>query len=387
MTDKSVSALALCIQAGTPAIIIGEPGTAKTATINAICRSIARHRGKPFPCKTIIAAIHEPQDIGGFGVPTRDAQGRDVIKLLPVGGWLTELLDAGQGVLNMDELTCVPAMMQAACLRVFGEKVFGEISLPEGIVPVAAANPIEQAAGGQLIAPPLANRVIWLDWAHDTEKVIAGFLGGWQDPDVPLIPANWKEFIPEQAALAASFFKRFPHHMQQLPKDEDKRSGPWPSIRSWYDLGVRSMAAAESVHAGWDMKLLLLSGAVGHGTASEFITWVKSLDLPDPEELLKDYKKFKVFADRPDKTFAVLNSVVAAATRDLTPARWEAAWRVLASAAKSNAVDIAGAAASALARAREGKSLPLINELIEPFHPILTAQRKLRQQMAGGKAA
>jgi hypothetical protein len=382
MNDRQVGALAICIQAGIPILTMGEPGTAKTATINAICRSVARHRGKPFPCKTIIAAIHEPQDVGGFGVPTKDEQGRDVIKLLPVGGWLTELVDAGQGVINFDEITCVPAMMQAACLRVFGEKVFGEQKLPDEIVPVAAANPVEQAVGGQLIAPPLANRVIWLDWTVDVEKVIAGFLGGWQDPDIPFLPKDWKGNIPGQAALVASFFKRMPHHMQQLPKDEDKRSGPWPSVRSWYDLGVKSLAACESINTGWDMKLLLLAGAVGTGTAQEFVTWVKSLDLPDPEAILKDPKLFEVYKERPDKTFAVLNSVIGAAVRDLTLPRWEAAWKVLAKAAKNNAVDVAGAAAAALARAREGKNLPLIAELIEPFHPILNAQRKLRQSMS-----
>lgn len=382
MNDKHTSALAINIQAGNPTVILGEPGIGKTSIINAICRTIARHRGKPFPCITMIAAIHEPQDIGGYGVPTKDDKGRDVIRLLPVLGGITELLDAGAGVLNMDEITCVPAMMQAACLRVFGERVIGEIKLPDGVVPIAAANPVEQAAGGQLIAPPLANRMSWLDWAVDTDKVINGFLGGWQDPEFPLLPEDWKGFIPGQAALVASFFKRAPQHIQQLPKDEEKRSGPWPSVRSWYDLGVKSLAACESINAGWEMKLLLLAAAVGTGTASEFITWIKALDLPDPEDILKSPGKFKVYPDRPDKTFAVLNSVIGAAVRDLTQDRWKAAWEVLASAAKNNAVDVAGAAASALARAREGKNLPLIPELIEPFHPILNAQRNLRQKMA-----
>lgn len=383
MTDRQVAALAICIQAGTPANIMGEPGTAKSETIRAICRSIAKHKGKPFPCVTLIAAIHEPQDFSGYGVPVTDEKtGRKSIQLLPVFGLINDLLDAGEGALFFDEITCVPAMTQAACLRPFGERVFGDIKLPDGVVPIAACNPIEQAAGGQLIAPPLANRMIWLDWTVDLDKVIAGFLGGWQDPDVPMLPANWRDHIPGQAALVASFFKKFPHHAQNLPKDEEKRSGPWPSIRSWYSLAVPTLAACESINAGWDMKLLLTHGSVGQGAATEFITWIKALDLPDPEELLKDPKKFKVYHDRPDKTFAVLNSVVGAAIRDLKQERWKAAWEVLARAAKDNAVDVAGAAAGALARAREGKNLPLIAELIEPFHPILNAQRKLRQQMA-----
>jgi hypothetical protein len=383
MTDKLTSALAISIQATKPTIIVGEPGIGKTSIINAICRSIARHRARPFPCLTYIAAIREPQDIGGYGVPTKDDKGRDIIKLLPVfSGELNELLDAGEGVINMDEITCVPAMMQAACLRVFGERVIGDIKLPDGVVPIAAANPVDQAAGGQMIAPPLANRMSWLDWQVDLEKVISGFIEGWQDPQFPMLPDDWKIHIPGQAALVASFFKKMPHHAHQLPKDEEKRSGPWPSVRSWYDLGVKSLAACESVGLGWEMKLLMLAGDVGTGTAQEFITWIKAMDLPDPEEILAKPSKFKVYQERPDKTFAVLNSVIAAAVRDLKVERWKAAWEVLSIAAKNNAVDVAGAAASALARAREGKNLPLIPELIEPFHPILNAQRNLRQKMA-----
>ena len=382
MQDRQVAALSIAIQAGTPAMIIGEPGTAKTQLIRAICRRLARQFPEDgWPCATFIAAIHEPQDFSGYGVPTKNSKGQDVVRLVPVGGWLDDILPAKRSVLFFDELTCVPAMTQAGCLRPFGERTFGDIKLPDGCVPIAAANPVEQAAGGQNIAPPLANRMIWLDWHVDVDKVIQGFIAGWQEPEFPFLPKDWRDQVPTQAALIASFFKRFPQLVQQLPKDEDKRSAAWPSLRSWYDLGVPSLAACESINAGWDMKLLLLNGAVGQGASQQFITWVKEMELPDPEELLKDPAKFKVYPDRTDKTFAVLNSVVAAAIRNLTPERWKAGWEILSKAAKNNAVDIAGAAAGALARAREGKNLPLIAELIEPFHPILNAQRKLHQDM------
>lgn len=382
MTDKQIAALAICVQAQCPAITLGEPGTGKTKTINAIGRKLEAATGLKWPVATLIAAIHEPQDIGGYGVPVTDPKtGRQTIKLLPVGGWIEELVEAGRGILFFDEITCVPAMMQAACLRPFGERVFGEVKLPDGVVPIAAANPVEQAAGGQLIAPPLANRMVWLDWTVDVDKVIQGFMGGWVEPEFPVLPKDWTDQLHGQAALVASFFKRFPHLVQQLPKDEDKRSAAWPSVRSWYDLGVRTLAACESMNLGWDMKMMLLVGSVGQGAASTFVTWVKEMELPDPEELLKDPRKFKVFHDRPDKTFAVLNSVVAAAMRNLTQERWKAGWEVLSKAAKDNAVDVAGAAAGALARAREGKNLPLIPDLIEPFHPILNAQRRLRSTM------
>ena len=374
MSSNQITALALAIQARVPALIQGEPGTGKTKTIGAIVEALGE------PLATFIPVVHEPQDIGGYPVPS-ERNGRKVIELRLVGGWLDGILEAKRGTIFIDEITCAPAMMMAACLRPLDSRMIGEEQLSDDVAIVLACNPPEQAVGGQPIPPPMANRVVWIDWGVDNNAVIEGFLGGWEAPSFPRLPKDWKKELPGQAALVASFFKRMPHHMQQLPKDEDKRSGPWPSLRSWHSLGVPMLAACEATNLGWDMKLLLLAGSVGTGTAQEFISWIKALDLPDPMDLLKKPSKFKVYHDRPDKTFAVLNSVVSAATRDLTPETWKAGWEILAIAAKDNATDLAAAAARNLALARGGHQLPLYPELTEPYLPLLSAQRKLRQSM------
>jgi hypothetical protein len=116
---------------------------------------------------------------------------------------------------------------------------------------------------------------------------------------------------------------------------------------------------------------ILLGGAVGTGAALEFLSWRRQLDLPDPEELLKDPRKFKVY-ERMDKTFAVLNSVVAATTGKMTKDRWVAAWDILSICAKAGHVDIAAAAARALAKSKHG-NMPTVNEQIKPFVPLLEA--------------
>jgi len=375
MASKQIEALALLIQARVPAMVQGEPGTGKTKTIGAIVDALHE------PLVTFIPVVHEPQDIGGYPVPRTDANDHTTIRLAIVGGWLNPILKAGKGTIFIDEITCAPAMMMAACLRPLDSRMIGEEQLSDDVAIVLACNPPEQAVGGQPIPPPMANRVVWLDWAVDTNSAIEGFLGGWAEPTFPKLPKDWKSHLSGQAALVASFFKRMPQHMQQLPKDEDKRSGPWPSLRSWYSLAIPCLAACEATGQGWDMKLLLLAGSVGMGTAQEFITWIKALDLPDPHELLKKPGKFKVYHDRPDKTFAVLNSVVSAAVRELTPETWKAGWEVLAIAAKDNATDLAAAAARNLALARGGHNLPLYPELTEPYLPILEAQRNLRKSM------
>ena len=372
--NNQITALALAIQARVPAMLEGEPGTGKTKTIGAIVAALGE------PLATFIPVVHEPQDIGGYPVPTtRD--GRRVIDLVLVGGWLDEILKTKRGTIFIDEITCAPAMMMAACLRPLDSRMIGEEQLSDDVAIVLACNPPDQAVGGQPIPPPMANRVVWMPWGVDTNAVIEGFLGGWAVPTFPRLPDDWRTYIPGQAALVASFFKRMPHHIQQLPKDEDKRSGPWPSTRSWYSLAVPMLAACESVKLGWEMKLQLLSGSVGTGTAQEFITWIKALDLPDPYTLLKKPTLFKVYHDRPDKTFAVLNSVVSAAIRELNPDTWHAAWEVLARAAGDNAVDLAAAAARNLAQARGGHNLPLHPDLMKEYLPLLEAQRGLSRSL------
>lgn len=376
--NNQITALALAIQARIPAMIEGEPGTGKTKTIGAIVKALDE------PLATFIPVVHEPQDIGGYPVPMT-TNGHTSIKLVLVGGWLDEILKTKRGTIFIDEITCAPAMMMAACLRPLDSRMIGEEQLSDDVAIVLACNPPDQAVGGQPIPPPMANRVIWMPWTVDTNAVIEGFLGGWDAPVFPRLPKDWKELIPGQAALVASFFKRMPHHMQQLPKDEDKRSGPWPSLRSWYSLAVPMLAACESVKADWDLKLQLLCGSVGTATAQEFVTWIKALDLPDPYDLLKKPSLFKVYHDRPDKTFAVLNSVVSAAIRDLTPETWRGGWEILSLAAKDNATDLAASAARNLALARGGHNLPLLSDLLEPYLPLLEAQRNLRRSMSKSK--
>jgi len=377
--NAQLTALALAIQARVPMILVSEPGAGKTKTIEAIVKQLDE------PLATFIPVVHEPQDIGGYGVPVTE-NGHTRIKLVLVGGWLDKILAQGKGTIFIDEITCSPLMMQAACLRPLDSRMIGEEQLSKDVAIVMACNPPEIAAGGTPISPPMANRLVWLDWTVDVDETIEGFVSGWSVPQFPRLPSTWREdHFQEQASLVGAFFKTMSHHIHQFPKDEDTRSGPWPSKRSWYDLAVPMLAACEATKQSWTIKLLLLSGCVGTGTAREFHTWVKALDLPDPADLLKDPGKFKVYHDLPDKTFAVLNSVVSLAVRTLGPDTWKAGWEILAAAAKDNAADLAGPAARNLAIAREGKALPLYPELTAPFRPILLAQTELRATMAKNK--
>jgi hypothetical protein len=134
-------------------------------------------------------------------------------------------------------------------------------------------------------------------------------------------------------------------------------------------MASRLVAAADAAKAGEDVAASLVAGCVGEGAGLEFLAWRKALDLPDPEEVLRNPEKFRV-PDRGDQAFAVLTAVVSAAVGNLTKDRWLAAWAVLARAAEQGAKDIAAASAKALAQARK-PGLPLPQKELQGFIPLL----------------
>ncbi len=339
MMTSAIVPLAIATQAGTPVLAWGPPGVGKTATITAIADALG------LPLEVVLASIREPADFCGFPVIREDGV------RMEAPSWARRLATAGRGILFLDEISTAPPAVQAALLRVVLDRVVGDLPLPAGVAVVAAANPPEQAAGGWDLSAPLANRFCHLPWALDTQGWIDGMIQGWQTPAVPHLPDNWQGYIPAGRALVAAFIRHRPHLLLQLPASEDQAGKAWPSPRSW-DMASRLLAACDASQAGEDISAFLVAGCVGEGAGLEFLAWRKALDLPDPEDLLRNPDMFRV-PERGDQTFAVLTAVVAAAVRDLSAARWTAAWRVLARAVEQGAKDVAAAAAKPLALARK----------------------------------
>src|SRR5471032_1159459 len=152
MENSTVSeALAIAISAGVPVLLWGSPGTGKTSAVVALADAIG------WPCEVVVGSIREPTDFGGLPVVVDGG-----VKLAPPA-WAQRLVEAGHGLLFLDELTTAPPAVQAAMLRVVLERVVGDIKLPAAVRVVAAANPPEQAADGWELAPPLANRLVHLE--------------------------------------------------------------------------------------------------------------------------------------------------------------------------------------------------------------------------------
>ena len=116
----------------------------------------------------MIGSIREPADFAGLPVVIDGA-----VQMAPPL-WARRLAAAGHGLLFLDELTTAPPAVQAAMLRVVLERVVGDLSLPEAVRVVAAANPPEEAADGWQLSAPLANRLVHLDWPVEAKAVSRG---------------------------------------------------------------------------------------------------------------------------------------------------------------------------------------------------------------------
>lgn len=412
-----IQAYSICIQAGQPVLLWGEPGVGKTMITHAIARSLK------FSLIEQICSTWDPTDVGlpmidksnpivnsgeyhkddieraklssesgwpdgtAFTEEERVMFFRDCLKELKEARTLErasffsrvppkwamdccKISDSGGGVLlYLDEYSCTPPAVQAATLKIVGERKCGDLQLPDSLSIAASANPADQAAGGWDLAPPAANRWCHLEYALNVDEWCEGMLSGFPDPVITKLPKGWKSLIPSKRVLISSYIKRFgKEHLLNCPDDEASAGRAWPSPRSW-DSCARLLAAAETIGADSAVVLHLVKGMVGNPAIS-FLTFIENLDLPDPEILLQDPSLYE-HPSRGDKAHVVLGSVVAAVLQKNTIKRWESAIDIICSAARQGGTDIACLPARTLLK-NKASGADVKNEIIDLF-PTLQA--------------
>ena len=235
-----------------PVLLWGAPGTGKTSAIRAMAQTMG------LPCETVIASIREPSDFAGLPIVVGDG-----VRFAPPA-WARRLAEAGHGLLFLDELSTAPPAVQAALLRVVLERVVGDLTLPDAVAVVAAANPPEQAADGWDLSAPLANRLCHLAWQTDPRSVADGLAGGWAAPVVPVLPDGWQAEEILSRGLVAAFLHVRPALACAPPSDAASAGRGWPSPRTW-EMAARLMAAAGASGTGDEARSALIRGAVGEG--------------------------------------------------------------------------------------------------------------------------
>ncbi|MFK0109496.1 AAA family ATPase [Streptomyces sp. NPDC091217] len=341
--DTQLEALTLAVAADLPVLLWGEPGIGKTAALTRLAEAL------DLPVTTVIASVHEPSDFSGLPVVGDDPAVQGVPMAPP--DWAVRLVKAGRGLLFLDELSTAPPAVQAALLRLVLERRVGALRLPPGVRIVAAANPRSSAADGWELSPPLANRFVHLQWAHDHEVVVRGLGGTWPRATLPRLD-------PDRLPAAVDFARRAvcgllatrPTLVHRLPSGEMRRGGAWPSPRSW-DMTLRLVAFAHAAGSSRDVLSLLVRGTVGDGPGLELLASVDLMELPDPETLLAAPDAADL-PERGDLRQAVLDGVVAAVRERPDRSRWDAAWALLVRALDTGAPDLVVVPATTLASLR-----------------------------------
>lgn len=396
MADGTTTqALSIAAQAGLPVMLWGMPGEGKTSTIRAMSKSIGAY------LEVFIGATRDPADIGGFpSIGDQIKLGDKIVTptTRSVPGFFSRLYREAEendyAIWFVDELTSAPPAVQAALMNILLEGEIEDLRWPENVLRVAAANPPDVAAAGWDLAPPMANRLVHLDWSLSSDTFCDGMLQGWPTPSFVKLPANWKDKLGETRALVSSFIRALPRHKSNLPEQEDARGRAWPSPRTW-DYASRAMAACRA--AGIEkpfgkVETMLIAGCVGTGVAHEFREWVKEMDIPDPEKILADPTKAMV-PDRGDRILATCNSVAAAAidpgkrgetVKGKQPEheqRWLACWTYLDRVATAQGKDLVFPAARLICRSENRPVGVLPPKLVSRLSDMIVEVRKAVEEV------
>jgi MoxR-like ATPase len=367
-TEQLLILISLAIQANVPVLLIGEPGVAKTAIIAAIAKQL----DWPFLAK--IGSVHDPTDFNGL--PHMTERGVEMLAFRWAREFSEEALGHKRGLIFMDEFNMAQQSVMAAMLRMIHEGYVGDTKLGPGVARIAAMNPPEIANVPNLL-PAMANRFAHFKWHLSPEYWVSQTIKGYPAPHVTPIPSNWKAHLPQAQSMVASYIASNTTALLQRPTTEDKWADAWPSPRTW-DMATRLLAAAASIGSNDAIEAGLVESTVGAGAALGFMEYRRKLNLPNPEDVLKNPKGTK-YPQKGDQLYALLNSVVSAVLNNNTEDRWMAAWDVMVYAGKDK-IDIASASAKLLAQGRQpGYGTP---KVAREFYPILSLAGIARPKVA-----
>lgn len=176
--------------------------------------------------------------------------------------WPTEERDGPKGILLLDELGDCGKAMQSAAYQIILEGQAGPHVIPKGWFRCGAGNRMKDKAGAQSMSTALANRFKWIE-----------------------VDADVKCFLEYGAKVGLHHFVMgfVQFRPGLLHSMEGASLKAFPTPRSWAD-------ASKVCDADKTLRMRLIGGCVGEGPAGEFENYLKALDLPDFEDIIKDPK-------------------------------------------------------------------------------------------------
>lgn len=357
--EHAIAALGICISLRIPVLLWGNPGEGKTATVESAA-------AQGWHVETVIITQSEPSDFAGLPIVT----GGEVTLAPPA--WAKRIAEHnGPAIAFFDEFSTASPALQAAALRPLTHYQVGALQLPKTVSFVAAANPSDIAVAGWELAAPTASRFVHLEFGMPFDVFSEGLVTGhW--PTMPMydIPAEHERFLETERVLVGGYLRARESQLSAIPTSAQDRGRAFPTPRTW-DYASRLSAMAKAVGAPEEVRRLLVSGAVGEAATFEYLRWVASQDLPDPEELLADPRSAAFEGMRPDRVYVTLQGVLAAVSRRVSPERWSTAVELCAAAADAVGIDPAVPVIRSLMRPTLRPGGTLVPSSITVFAPTL----------------
>jgi hypothetical protein len=180
--------------------------------------------------------------------------------------WPVEKRDGERGILLLDELGDCGKAMQSAAYQVVLDGKAGPHTIPKGWYRAGAGNSQKHRAGAQPMSSALANRFAWVEIEADLDC----FIEYGNKVGINYLILGFLRFRP---ALLHSM--------------EGGTLTAFPTPRAW-------AKAAKIVEAPADIRMKLVRGCVGEGAAGEFEAYMRTMDLPDFEDIVKEPKKTRI---------------------------------------------------------------------------------------------
>lgn len=306
--SNSDKILMASLKAKLAVMLVGEPGTSKTASIKQLAKDMDKF------LITIVPSRMDSQDISGF--PTKgeytytetSSNGDEKSVVMPITEyapqiWQAKIMREKKVLLFLDEFSNAHPSVRASLLSFIQDREFpnGE-KFPEETVIVGAMNPTDSAADGYELDPATTNRVLFLSWKPTVESWLEGMVDNWGQGFTTENEENWRGLIvrfinDEPGAL----------HMRDQEMGDTSAYGvnvndssdlavlqyAWASRRSWDNLS-RVLGALDSKDS--QIEDIIMAGTVGYKAATRFRDWLRKNGALDIKKIISDPRKFNGWA-------------------------------------------------------------------------------------------
>lgn len=280
----------VAVKARIPSMMIGAPGTGKSAAIRAL--------GERLGYRVIILLGSQMDSTDFAGMP----QGRELgetksgekifgtVNLSPI--WQVRVLKERKVILFLDEYSNTPPAIRAGFLTMIQDRVFPNGQLvPSETVIIGGMNPPDEAADGFQMDLPTKNRFFHIAWNPPYEEWFQGMVVNWGKP-ASREELRWKKKV-------VSFLRDNQHYIHKQPDDSNPGqsnvfartasekevvASAWASRRSWDNIS-KALAVCEDDPV---KQKKILDGLVGFVAGAAFLEWLRKNDVISPAEVIED---------------------------------------------------------------------------------------------------